>query len=64
MECVSFVLALSRSTSVFPPASVSLKQARKTTKVETKNPRERHVSLESAMLEEEKGRSDQPRFHE
>ena len=56
MECVSFVLALSRRTRVFPPASVRSKQASKTTKVEMKNPTERHVSFKKAMMEDEKGR--------
>ena len=54
IECVSFVLALSTRTRVFPPASVSWTQAMKTAKVETKIPSERHVSIESAMLEERK----------
>lgn len=54
MEWVSFVFALSRRTRVFPPASVKWRQASKTAKAETKNPKDRHVSFANAMLEERK----------
>ena len=54
MEWVSFVLALSTRTRVFPPASVRWEEASKMAKTETKNPEARHVSFANTILEERK----------